>query len=68
MNLSLATEISKRNVQTQRLLTNPQRNFSEIMFFERRLCLSRRLKWKNAVDVYFEWASLDQLIPWTMYF
>ena len=32
------------------------------MFFERCLCGSRLLKWKNAVDVHFEWACLDQLI------
>jgi hypothetical protein len=43
-------------------LINPQRNFSEVMLFERRLCGSRLLKWKNAVNVHFEWACLDQLI------
>ena len=33
-----------------------------MVFFERRLCRSRLLEWKNAVDVHFEWTGLDQLI------
>ena len=42
--------------------TNSQRNFSEMVLFERRLCGSHLLEWKNAIDVHFEWACLDQLI------
>ena len=39
--------------------TNPQRNFSEVVLFERRLCGSSLLKWKHAVDTHFKWACLD---------
>jgi hypothetical protein len=33
-----------------------------VVLCERRLCISRLLKWKNAVHVNFEWACLDQAI------
>src|SRR5689334_7705342 len=46
----------------QQSLTNAQRDFSEVMFFECRLCSSRLIEWESAIDVHFEWAGLDQLI------
>jgi hypothetical protein len=42
--------------------TNTQRNFSEMVFLECCLCLSRLFERKNAMDVNFEWAGLNQLI------
>jgi len=43
-------------------LTNTQRYFSEVVFFERSLCRSGFFEWESAMDVYFEWACNDQLI------
>src|ERR1044071_1505417 len=47
---------------SDRLLANTQRDFSEMVFLECRVCRSRLLERKDAVEMHFEWASLDQFI------
>src|SRR5688572_10398639 len=41
---------------------NLQRNFSEVMLFERCLCSRRLLEWKYAMNMHFERACLNQFV------